>query len=113
MCAEQSDKSSKHATHLCKSFFNEPWIRRPEVIGVDVFRLGIFACQHATDGTVAHNPNTKLSAHWHQIFLNSTSKLFDFLQKSKSCQQTFSLAALLCAACEVQQVDGLYKEYDS
>ena len=63
---------NKHQAHLCKSFFKESGVLCPEVIGVNVFGLGVLSCQHATPNwAVAHNPYTKLSAHWDQIFLRA------------------------------------------
>ena len=63
---------NKHQAHLDRSFFKESGVLCPEVIGVDVFRLGVLSCQHAApNGAVAHNPYTKLLAHWDQIFLQA------------------------------------------
>ena len=70
----QSLIPNKHQAYLCKSFFKESGVFGPEVLGVNVFRLGVLACQHATpNGAVAYDPYAKLSAHWDQIFLQPTA----------------------------------------
>ena len=80
--------------HLCKSFFNKSGVVGPPVVRVNVFRLGVLACQHATpNGTVTHNSYTKLSAYWDQIFLQATAHS-DWLSRGvQSC------CLVKCSAC--------------